>query len=121
MRQIARPSAATAPSTRNAALEPAPTTTNPAGIVDSAAPMLWAVMTAPCATFRKRAARVPDRQDQSFTASTTAPAPIMAMPIQPCALGRSPRKAKANSATSTTLSLSIGATSVAGPSFSARK
>ena len=43
------------------------------------------------------------------------------MPSQPFHDGRSPRKATPNNATSTTLSLSIGATSVAGPSFSARK
>jgi hypothetical protein len=35
--------------------------------------------------------------------------------------GRSPKKTTPNSATSTTLNLSIGATSVAGPSFNARK
>jgi len=39
------------------------------------------------------------------------------MPSQPFHDGRSPRKTTPNSATSTTLSLSIGATSVAGPSF----
>ena len=43
------------------------------------------------------------------------------MPSQPFHDGRSPRKATPNRATSTTLNLSIGATSVAGPSFSARK
>ncbi|MGY3660181.1 hypothetical protein ACVJ19_006844 [Bradyrhizobium sp. USDA 376] len=61
------------------------------------------------------------RAPQNLIAKSTAPAPIMAMPSQPCAVGRSPRKANANRATSTTLSLSIGATSVAGPSLSARK
>jgi hypothetical protein len=58
---------------------------------------------------------------QALMAMITAPAAIRPMPIHPIADGRSPRKAKANKATSTTLSLSIGATNVAGPSLSARK
>ena len=58
---------------------------------------------------------------QRLTAISTAPAAISAIPSQPFSDGRSPRNTTPNSATSTTLSLSIGATSVAGPSFSARK
>jgi hypothetical protein len=58
---------------------------------------------------------------QALTAMITAPAAIKLMPSQPDAEGRSPRKTNANRATRTTLNLSIGATSVAGPSLSARK
>src|SRR5207237_1111752 len=50
---------------------------------------------------------------QLLMAISTAPQAISPMPIQPCRLGRSPRKTTPNRATSTTLSLSIGATNVA--------
>ena len=52
---------------------------------------------------------------QALVAMMTAPAAIRPMPSHPVTDGRSPRNAKANSATSTTLSLSIGATIDAGP------
>jgi hypothetical protein len=54
-------------------------------------------------------------------ATSTAPAAIRAMPAQFGTDGRSPRKVTANTATSTTLSLSIGATRAASPSLRARK
>jgi hypothetical protein len=55
------------------------------------------------------------------SASSTTPAPTSAIPVQSRVVGRSPRNATANTATSTTLSLSTGATSDASPTFSARK
>jgi uncharacterized membrane protein len=58
---------------------------------------------------------------QRLTAISTAPAAISAMPSQFCPDGRSPRNTNANTATSMTLSLSIGATCAASPSLSARK
>jgi protein-S-isoprenylcysteine O-methyltransferase Ste14 len=54
-------------------------------------------------------------------ATSTAPIAMSAMPAQFGTDGRSPRKATANIATSTTESLSIGATRAASPSLSARK
>ncbi len=54
-------------------------------------------------------------------ATRTAPAAISAMPSQFGPESFSPRKATPNSATSTTLILSIGATFDAAPSLSARK
>ena len=54
-------------------------------------------------------------------ATSTAPAAISATPAQLAADSRSPRNTTPNTATSTTLSLSMGATLAASPSFSARK
>src|SRR5665213_2748487 len=54
-------------------------------------------------------------------ATRTAPTPTNAIPVQPMGERRSPRKVTAKTATSTTLSLSIGATRAASPSFSALK
>ena len=54
-------------------------------------------------------------------ASSTAPTPIRAMPSQPSGGSRSPSTSTPNTATSTTLSLSIGATFATGPSARARK
>jgi ABC-type sugar transport system ATPase subunit len=56
-----------------------------------------------------------------FSAIKTAPAATSPMPIQLGRLGRSPRMTTAKIATSTTDSLSIGATCAALPIFSARK
>jgi hypothetical protein len=50
-----------------------------------------------------------------------APSPISPTPAQLCQDRCSPRNSAAKIATSTTLSLSIGATCAALPSFSARK
>jgi hypothetical protein len=52
-----------------------------------------------------------------LNAISTAPAAIRKIPSQPLSDGRSPKNTM-NSATSTTLNLSIGANRVAGPSFS---
>lgn len=57
----------------------------------------------------------------TFNATSTAPAAIRTTPSQFVADRRSPRKSVAITATMTTLSLSIGATRDASPSFSARK
>ncbi len=54
-------------------------------------------------------------------ATRTAPTAIRQMPSQFGTDNFSPRKMTANTATITTLSLSIGATRAASPSFSARK
>lgn len=59
--------------------------------------------------------------NQRLTASMTVPSPTSEIPNQSFTLGRSPRKMTANMATSTTLSLSIGATLDASPICSARK
>src|SRR6266478_6493214 len=56
-----------------------------------------------------------------FNPRIRTPAPTMRMPIQSRPDGRSPRKRNANTATSTRLSLSTGATFEASPTFSARK
>lgn len=56
-----------------------------------------------------------------LNASTNTPAPTIRMPIHSRTDGRSPRKATANTVTSSTLSLSTGATLDASPIFSARK
>src|SRR5689334_20571863 len=58
---------------------------------------------------------------QPLTATSIAPIAIRATPAQFTPLNRSPRKITPNSATSTTLSLSIGATRAASPSLRARK
>ncbi len=57
----------------------------------------------------------------TFFATRIAPATISAIPSQLVPDGRSPRNRNAKIATSTTLSLSIGATCEASPSLSARK
>ncbi len=57
----------------------------------------------------------------TLSAITTTPAPTIAIPIHSCNEGRSARNRKAKSATNTTLSLSIGATLAASPSWRARK
>ena len=59
--------------------------------------------------------------NQRLTASMTVPNPTSEIPNQSFTLGRSPRKMTANMATSTTLSLSIGATLDASPICSTRK
>src|SRR5579862_9138985 len=56
-----------------------------------------------------------------FHPTSTAPAAMRAMPSQFGNDGRSPRNSTANTATSTTLSLSMGATCDAVPSLRARK
>lgn len=66
-------------------------------------------------------ARVCGRPAYRFIASTSTPAPTMAMPSQSRPDGRSCRNTTANSTTSTRLSLSTGATLDASPTFSARK
>lgn len=53
-------------------------------------------------------------------AKTTAPTPIIKISSHSHPCGRSPRKAKANTATKMTLSLSIGSTLEASPTFNAR-
>ena len=53
--------------------------------------------------------------------STSTPAATSAIPNHSRPAGRSPRNSTANTATSTTLSLSTGATRDASPTFSARK
>lgn len=47
-----------APKVRKAALYPAWTVTNPASVVESAAPTLCAVMIAPCATLKRPVSRI---------------------------------------------------------------
>lgn len=54
-------------------------------------------------------------------AITIEPMETNKMPSHASGLGRSPRNANANKATNTTLSLSKGATSEAGPACNARK
>ena len=58
---------------------------------------------------------------QRFNANTSTPAPTMRIPSQSRTDGRSWRKSTANTATSTRLSLSTGATLEASPIFKARK
>jgi hypothetical protein len=53
--------------------------------------------------------------------SVAAPPAMSNPPITLCAVSPSPKKSQAKRITSTTLSLSIGATADAGPSCSARK
>ena len=52
------PAAATPASVKKAALYPALTTTKPATVVDSAAPIPCAVMTAPCARLKRPVPRI---------------------------------------------------------------
>lgn len=61
-----------------------------------------------------------DRTTQRRSARTMTPAVTMPIPTQSRGLGRSPRKTTAKTATSTTLSLSTGATREASPIFRAR-
>jgi len=61
------------------------------------------------------------RGRQRLNASTKTPALTMRMPIHSRMEGRSPRRATANKVTSSTLSLSTGATLDASPIFRARK
>lgn len=68
---------------------------------------------------RQRAAHQTARQRLNASAST--PPATMAIPVHSRSDGRSPRKAKAKTATSTRLSLSTGATFDASPIFRARK
>ena len=60
-------------------------------------------------------------RNQRLKASNSTPAATNAMPDHSRSDGRSPRNANAKTATSTTLSLSTGATFEASPIFSARK
>ena len=76
--------------------------------------------------FRRAARQTPAleagfRGAHPFQATSTAPSAIKATPSQLVHDNRSPSSTAPNTATSTTLSLSIGATRAASPSFSAWK